>query len=119
YKVMDINSIIENGLIVMKMEWTAEQPEIIPVPEPIQPIIIDGETSITKGYAKTYTVDNSEIGEVVFSIIGNSASIQSQNGVAGTCTVLAGDVLGNVRLWCKTIDGLVEGYKDIRVRSIF
>ena len=115
YKVIDIQDIVEYGILILKLEFTLEKPEPIPDPTPSQPITINGADSIIKGKSEIYTVNVDY--DVVFSLEGSLADITQQSG--NSCTIQAGQNLGYVKLFAKSLDGLIEGYRDIRIRSIF
>jgi hypothetical protein len=115
YEITNISDIIEPGLLVVKMQITSKDVETIPTPEPIKPITITGDDSIVKGKTAQYATDYN--GDIIFSLEGNFATIINQENKS--CNIQAGQIISTVKLWCRTIDGLVEGYKDIKIKSRF
>lgn len=113
FEVTDINDIIESGILILKMKWTAEEPEIPEDPTPTQPIEIVGADSIEFGQSKTYTVDYPEV--ITFTLEGTLATITEQSN--NQCTVKAGKTYGNITLVAKSGD--IEGTKDILIKNWF
>lgn len=113
YEVIDTNSVIEPGLLVLKMEFTTRSPEVIPDPKPVQDIVIEGAESILMGKSAVYTTDYEE--PVVFTITGTFATITAQAN--NSCTVKAGDNFGEVTLTATA--GEVSGTKKIKVTALF
>lgn len=113
YEVIDTNSVIEPGLLVLKMEFTTRSPEVIPDPKPVQDIVIEGAESILRGKSAVYTTDYEE--PVVFTITGTFATITAQAN--NSCTVQAGDNFGEVTLTATA--GEVSGTKKIKVTALF
>ncbi len=113
YEVIDTNSVIEPGLLVLKMEFTTRSPEVIPDPKPVQDIVIEGAESILRGKSAVYTTDYEE--PVVFTITGTFATITAQAN--NSCTVKAGDNFGEVTLTATA--GEVSGTKKIKVTALF
>lgn len=140
YKIVDINKVIEDGIIVIKMEYSLEKQEIpveedpLPSPQPSGLIakIIDPIDSIIKNKSasyvgKFYDNDNKEIDTelAVFYLTDDDgqptslATITEQSG-DGFCTVLARNELGYVKLWMKNADeSIVSEPVRIRIRNIF
>lgn len=113
YKVMSVQDVLIDGLLVIKVETTTEEPESPPISPTPQEIVIVGLSSIIKGKTSEYTVNYSE--PVIWSIDGDFASIVNYDD--NSCIVKASSNLGNVRLWAKYGD--VEGYKDIAIEGYF
>lgn len=113
YKVMSVQDVLIDGLLVIKVETTTEEPESPPISPTPQEIVIVGSSSIIKGKTSEYTVNYSE--PVIWSIDGDFASIVNYDD--NSCIVKASSNLGNVRLWAKYGD--VEGYKDIAIEGYF
>ncbi len=136
YSVQNISDVIEPGLLILKMQITSQEIIPIPDPEPILPLgltakIINPITSIIKGQTAHYTgqfyEDKVEIdSELATFYLTDSnglatdlATITAQN-TDGSCTVLAGSVLGYVKLWMKNADAsIVSEGVDIRIKGIF
>jgi len=84
YEVVDLNDVIENGLIILKMKWCDEE-QVIPVIDdiPVTGItyILTGSDEIIKGYSENYTVTKYNNGVIVptaeftFSIIAGSTPV--------------------------------------------
>ena len=113
WKINDVNDIIEPNLLILKMEWTAEQPETPEEPEPTQPIEITGADSVIFGSSSVYTVAYPE--DIVFSLEGEFASIVEQDG--SSCTIKAGNSYGYVTLVATFED--IEGRKDVLIKNYF
>lgn len=113
YEIVDINSVIEPGLLVLRMESTTKSPEVIPDPPPVQDIVIEGADTILKGNSATYTTDYEEA--VTFTISGTFASIVSQAN--NSCVVKAGTNVGDVVLTATA--GEVTGTKNIKIKALF
>lgn len=95
-------------------------------------VTISGNTSIVKGKTATYTATFTDNGQVItqksfFYLTGDDgvstttlATITSQDPVANTCVVTAGNTLGYVKLWCKNTAGnIVSQPYRIQIRNIF
>ena len=92
---------------------------------------ITGSTSIVKGKTATYTVLFTNNGVPIniqseFWLTddnGNPTSfavISSQDSNANTCVITAGNTLGYVKLWCKSIDGnIISEPLRIQIKNIF
>jgi len=94
---------------------------------------ISGSTSIIKGKTATYTAIFKNNGNIIsgqlsqFYLTADDgvstttlATITSQDPVANTCVVTAGNTLGYVKLWCKNIEGTIvsEPFR-IQIKNIF
>ena len=134
YKVNDTNSIIESGIIVLKMEWSSEEqiiPDIEPIPLGLSAKIINPQTSIIKGSSADYTgqfyedrveIDTELATFFLTDVNGQATSLATITGQdsSGSCTVLAGDSVGYVKLWLRNTDGsIVCEPVTIQIRNIF
>ena len=83
YKVVDVNKVIEPGLIVLKLEWCAESPENIP--EQQLSYMIDGDDIIRVGTEKPYRAIKYSEGQIdsnakfVFQITANGVPADAYN----------------------------------------
>ena len=95
-------------------------------------VTISGNTSIVKNYTATYTATFTDNGLPIseqseFWLTADDgvstttlATIQSQDPVANTCVVKAGNALGYVKLWVKNTAGTIisEPFR-IQIKNIF
>ena len=93
---------------------------------------IFGNSSIIKGKSSVYTAVFKDNGNIISGQLSefwltddlgnptNLATITSQDPVANTCVVTAGNTLGYVKLWCKNIEGTIvsEPFR-IQIKNIF
>jgi len=112
YKIVDIMDAIQPGILIFKMEWTAESPEPIPSPTPVQLVPISGNNEIIFGKSATYTTDE----DVTFTLTGDFATITEQT--ARTCTIKAGNSYGEVILKAVNSED-EEGTKTILICDIW
>lgn len=112
YKIIDIMDAIQPGILIFKMEWTAESPEPIPSPTPVQPVLISGSEEIIYGKSATYSTDE----DVIFTLTGDFATITEQT--ARTCTIKAGKSYGEVTLKAVNSED-EEGTKTILICDIW
>ncbi|MDN5317423.1 MAG: hypothetical protein PWR08_1548 [Thermoanaerobacterium sp.] len=95
-------------------------------------VTISGNTSIVKGKTATYTATFTDNGQVItetseFWLTADDgvstttlATITSQDPVANTCVVTAGNTLGYVKLWCKNTAGnIVSEPFRIQIKNLF
>ncbi|WP_168796726.1 Ig-like domain-containing protein [Acetivibrio thermocellus] len=95
-------------------------------------VTISGNTSIVKNYTATYTATFTDNGIPItetseFWLTADDgvsettlATIESQDPIANTCVVKAGNTLGYVKLWCKNTAGTIisEPFR-IQIKNIF
>lgn len=112
YKIIDIMDAIQPGILIFKMEWTAELPKPIPSPTPVQPVLISGSEEIIYGKSATYSTDE----DVIFTLTGDFATITEQT--ARTCTIKAGNSYGEVVLKAVNSED-EEGTKTILICDIW
>lgn len=112
YKIVDIMDAIQPGILIFKMEWTAELPKPIPSPTPVQPVLISGSEEIIYGKSATYSTDE----DVIFTLTGDFATITEQT--ARTCTIKAGNSYGEVVLKAVNSED-EEGTKTILICDIW
>ena len=105
--------------------------EIVSVPQNNYTVSLSGSTSIVKSYTKEYLAIFKNNGlplvkESTFWLTGidnlstTLAVIVSQNSVNNTC-VVRGDVLGSVKLWCKSVDEEIVSQDGmvVQIKSLF
>jgi hypothetical protein len=115
FEVVGIDDISKPGVFLIKLQTTVKETEPIPSPTPTQPINITGSDYIIKGKTSEYTTDYQ--GTVVFSLNGDYATIQSQDG--SKSVLLASQTIGEVTLTAQSEDGSVSGSKTISIEGYF
>lgn len=142
-----IASVDENGLVTaisagdcIITAYLADNPQVYDIitivvtalPQHNYAVTISGSTSIVKNYTSTYTATFTDNGLPIseqseFWLTADDgvsettlATIQSQDPIANTCVVKAGNTLGYVKLWVKNTAGTIisEPFR-IQIKNIF